>query len=271
MRIEGNRNGGWKMVRSIAVVTGSTRGIGRGIAKKLLQEGYSVLLSGTQPESRKDEILAPLFEGGFAPDRCEYFKCDISSREDRDALFSYVASRYGRLDVLVNNAGVAPLVREDILAMDPESLDRLIDINLKGTFFMCRQGANLMLKLGNSEKLPQRIINISSISAYTTSTSRGEYCISKAGVSMVTQLFADRLASEGILVFEVRPGIILTDMTAVVKDKYEKLIEGGLTPIGRMGQPEDVADMVYAACSGLLDFTTGQVLNADGGFHLRRL
>ncbi|MCL1896587.1 MAG: 3-ketoacyl-ACP reductase [Clostridiales bacterium] len=241
-----------------------------GIANKLLREGYEVLLSGTQPESRKDEILAPLIEEGYQ-DRCEYFKCDISLGEDRDALFAHVASRYGRLDVLVNNAGVAPLVREDLLKMVPESLDRLIGINLKGTFFMCQQGANLMLKLGASGGLPQRIINISSISAYTTSTNRGEYCISKAGVSMVTQLFADRLASEGILMFEVRPGIILTDMTEIVKDKYEKLIEGGLTPIARMGQPSDVAGMVYAACSGLLDFTTGQVLNADGGFHLRRL
>jgi len=136
---------------------------------------------------------------------------------------------------------------------------------------MCQEAANLMLKLGVSGDLPPRIINISSISAYTSSTSRGEYCISKAGVSMVTQLFADRLASEGILLFEVRPGIILTDMTAVVKDKYEKLISEGMTPIDRIGQPEDVADMVYAACTGLLDFTTGQVLNADGGFHLRRL
>ncbi|MCL1896201.1 MAG: 3-ketoacyl-ACP reductase [Clostridiales bacterium] len=241
-----------------------------GIAKKLLQEGYEVLLSGTQPESRKDEILAPLLEAGHSGS-CEYFKCDISLKEDRDALFSHVSSRHGRLDVLVNNAGVAPLVREDLLEMDPESLDRLIGINLKGTFFMCQQGANLMLRLGNSGELPQRIVNISSISAYATSTNRGEYCISKAGVSMVTQLFADRLASEGILLFEVRPGIILTDMTEIVKDKYEKLIEGGLTPIARMGQPSDVAGMVYAACSGLLDFTTGQVLNADGGFHLRRL
>ena len=254
----------------IAVVTGSTRGIGMGIAKKLLREGYYVLLSGTQPDSRKEEILALLLEEGFG-ERCDYLKCDIASQGDRDALFAYVASQYGRLDVLVNNAGVAPLVREDLLAMSPESMDRLLDINLKGSFFMCQGAAKLMLELGAPGGLPQRIINISSISAYTTSTNRGEYCISKAGVSMVTQLFADRLAGEGILVFEVRPGIILTDMTAVVKDKYEKLIDEGLTPIGRMGQPCDVADMVYAACSGLLDFTTGQVLNADGGFHLRRL
>jgi len=258
------------MDRLTAVVTGSTRGIGMGIAKKLLREGYFVLLSGTQPDSKKDEIIMPLLEEGFV-DCCDYLKCDIASRSDREALFAYVSSRYGRLDVLVNNAGVAPLVRDDLLAMSEESMDRLLDINLKGTFFMCQGAANLMLELGASGELLRRIINISSISAYTSSTNRGEYCISKAGVSMVTQLFADRLAGEGILVFEVRPGIILTDMTAVARDKYEKLIDEGLTPIGRMGQPGDVADMVYAACTGLLDFTTGQVLNADGGFHLRRL
>ena len=250
------------MDKMTAVVTGSTRGIGMGIAKKLLREGYHVLLSGTRPDHKKED---------WAQDHCDYLKCDISSKDDRDALFSFVSSNYGRLDVLVNNAGVAPLVREDILVMDPKSLDRLIDINLKGTFLMCQQAANLMLELGNTTEMPQRIINISSISAYTSSTSRGEYCISKAGISMITKLFADRLAGEGILVFEIRPGIILTDMTAIVKDKYDKLISEGLTPIGRMGQPSDVADMVYAACTGLLDFTTGQVLNADGGFHLQRL
>jgi len=265
------------MNRPLAIVTGSARGIGRGIAEKLLREGYDVLLSDIQPDVQKDEILEPLKSEGFSG-HCDYKKCDIALRDDREAIFSYVASEYGRLDVLVNNAGVAPLVREDLLNMSGESLDRLLDINLKGTFFMCQSAANLMLKLGDSglgdgdkERLPRRIINISSISSYTSSTNRGEYCISKAGISMMTKVFADRLASENILVFEIRPGIILTDMTEAVKDKYEKLIEGGLTPIGRMGQPKDVADMVYAACSGLLDFTTGQVLNADGGFHLRRL
>ena len=246
------------MDRMTAVVTGGTRGIGKGVAEKLMREGYDVLVTGTRTDFT-------------APDGIEYIKCDISSKKDRDALFSYISSSYGRLDVLVNNAGVAPLVREDVLSMSPESMDRLLDVNLKGTFFMCQECANLMLKLGSSSGLPRRIINISSISAYTSSTNRGEYCVSKAGISMVTKLFADRLADEGILVYEVRPGIILTDMTEKVKDKYEKLIEDGLTPIGRIGQPSDVADMVFAACTGLLDFTTGQVLNADGGFHLRRL
>jgi len=249
------------MDKMLAVVTGSTRGIGKGIAKKLLGEGYYVILSGTQPDYEKED---------WAQENCEYLKCDISLRDDRDALFDHIASRYGRLDVLVNNAGVAPLIREDVMIMDPASMDRLLEINLKGTFFMCQQAANLMIRLGNSCELPQRIINISSISSYATSTIRGEYCISKAGVSMVTKLFADRLISEGILLFEIRPGMILTDMLAVAREKYEKLIAEGLTPIRRLGEPSDVADMVYAACTGLLDFTTGQVLNADGGFHLRR-
>jgi NAD(P)-dependent dehydrogenase (short-subunit alcohol dehydrogenase family) len=256
----------------LAVVTGSTRGIGRGIAEKLLREGYDVLLSGTQPDSRKDEILAPL-RGEEFRGSCDYKKCDIALRDDREAILSYVASAYGRLDVMVNNAGVAPLVREDLLKMSEESFDRLMEINLKGSFFMCQQAANLMLKIGDDDKEgpPRRIINISSVSAYTSSTNRAEYCISKAGISMMTKVFADRLANENILVFEIRPGIILTDMTEAVKDKYEKLLDDGFTPIGRLGQPKDVADMVYAACTGLLDFTTGQVLNADGGFHLRRL
>jgi len=241
-----------------AVVSGGTRGIGKAIAEKLFGEGYDVLITGTRT-------------GFVPPDGFDYVKCDVSMKEDRDALFAYISKKYGRLDVLVNNAGVAPLVREDVLEMSPESMNRLIDINLKGTFFMCQEAANLMLKLGAASGPSRRIINISSISAYVSSTNRGEYCVSKAGISMVTKLFADRLAGEGILLFEIRPGIILTDMTEKVNDKYEKLIADGLTPIGRIGQPSDVADMVWAACTGLLDFTTGQVLNADGGFHLRRL
>ncbi|MBR4428238.1 MAG: SDR family oxidoreductase, partial [Clostridia bacterium] len=151
--------------------------------------------------------------------------------------------------------------------------DEVLGVNLKGTFFMCQAAAKIMLKLKSSrlEDYRPRIINIGSMSAYTSSTSRGEYCVSKAGVGMVTLLFADRLAEAGIPVFEIRPGIIDTDMTKIVHEKYENLISGGLTPIKRFGQPKDVADMVVACCSGLLDFTTGQTLDADGGFHIRRL
>ncbi|MGI5883876.1 MAG: 3-ketoacyl-ACP reductase [Candidatus Spyradocola sp.] len=254
-----------------ALVTGARRGIGLGIAKALLQEGYAVLLCGTTEE--------PQATAGIAEDlnrlgTWEYQRCDVSDAQDREALFARMQARFGRLDVLVNNAGVAPKQRLDVLETTVESYERLLRINTESCFFMCQAGARKMLE-GKAQGLADyrpRIINISSISAYTSSTSRGEYCISKAGISMVTQLFADRLAGEGIPVFEVRPGIIQTDMTAGVADKYRHLIEEeGVTPIRRFGQPADVADQVLAACSGLLDFGTGTVLNADGGFHLRRL
>jgi len=245
-----------------ALVTGSSRGIGRGIADLLHENGYTVIYCGTRAQ-RPDNL----------PEDRDYIGCDISKTEERSAAFAYVMEKYGRLDVLVNNAGVAPLVRLDILETTEESFDRVLGINLRGTFFMCQQAANLMAE-GLSKELEgyaPRIVNIGSMSAYTSSTSRGEYCISKAGLSMVTTLFADRLAALGIPVFEVRPGIIDTDMTKVVHQKYEDLIAGGLTPIPRFGKPEDVAKMVLACCSGMLDFSAGQVLNADGGFALRRL
>ena len=219
----------------VAFVTGSSRGIGRGIADLLHEESWQVIYSGTK-QDRPDHLPA---------DR-DYFPCDISREEDRQAALQYIVSRYHRIDLLVNNAGVAPLVRRDLLEMTEESFDRVIGINLKGTLFMCQLFAREMI-------------------------SRGEYCISKAGVGMVTKLFADRLASEGIPVFEVRPGIIDTDMTRVVHEKYDRLIGDGLLPVKRFGQPEDVARMVLACAGGLLDYSAGQVLDADGGFQLRRL
>lgn len=244
----------------IAFVSGSTRGIGRAIADRLHDRGYRVVYSGTRQERPAD----------LPADR-DYFGCNIGDGEQRRAAFRYLAEEYGRLDVLVNNAGVAPLIREDVLRMSEESFDRVIGINLRGTFFMCQLAANMMLRHIVAEDYHPRIINIGSISAYTSSTARGEYCISKAGVGMVTQLMADRLAAEGIPVFEVRPGIIATDMTEKVHDKYARMIADGLLPIPRFGRPEDVADMVEACCTGLMDYAAGQVLNADGGFSLRRL
>ncbi len=245
-----------------ALVTGSSRGIGRGIADLLRESGFSVVYSGTRPERPAD-----------LPEDCDYFPCDVSDAAQRRAVLRHVSDTRGRLDLLVNNAGVAPLERRDLLDMDEASFDRVIGINLKGTLFMCQAAARLMLdglQAGLTDYHP-RIVNIGSISAYTSSTSRGEYCISKAGVGMVTKLFADRLADAGIPVFEVRPGIIDTDMTRVVHEKYERLIAEGLLPIRRFGQPEDVARMVLACASGLLDYAAGQVLDADGGFALRRL
>ncbi len=254
-----------------AIVTGARRGIGLGIAKALLADGYEVLLCGvTGGADATKDIEAELNTLG----KWHYMQADVSKAEDREKLFQEADRLFHRLDLLVNNAGVAPKVRLDVLETTLESYERLMSTNTEGCFFMCQAGANAMLAYQKQEisDYHPRIVNISSISAYTSSTSRGEYCVSKAGISMVTELFADRLANDGIPVFEVRPGIILTDMTAKVQDKYRHLIEDeGVTPIRRFGLPSDVADQVLAAASGLLDFGTGTVLNADGGFHLRRL
>jgi len=231
----------------IAVVTGAARGIGLSIAENLERTGYQVI--------KADLSLEPSY--------------DISISQDRERLLADTLAKYGRVDLLVNNAGVAPSTRLDILETTEESVKRVLGINLEATFFMCQLFARQMISQPNQHSC--RIINIGSISSYTSSVNRGEYCISKAGVSMVTSLFADRLAKYGIGVFEIRPGIILTDMTQGVKDKYAKLIEEGLTPIKRFGKPQDIADAVLAITGGGFDFATGQVFNVDGGFHIRRL
>ncbi|MCL2499428.1 MAG: 3-ketoacyl-ACP reductase [Defluviitaleaceae bacterium] len=230
-----------------AVVTGASRGIGLCIADSLENAGYAVVRAS---------------RSGDPP-------CDIGEASDRERLLKYVLNKHGRVDLLVNNAGIAPAVRADLLETTLNSFRTVLRTNLEGTFFMCQLFADQMRK--QPRENPCRIINISSISAYTSSTKRGEYCVSKAGVSMVTQLFADRLAEYGIGVFEIRPGIIETDMIAKAKDDYERRIVNGLTPVKRLGQPQDVADIVLAIASGAFDFATGQVFNADGGFHLRRL
>ena len=246
--------------KKTAVVTGARKGIGLGIANALGGAGYTVVTCGTAESAGSDFPF-------------DYIRCDIAKSSDRKSLLDYVMDKYGRIDVLVNNAGVAPKVRMDILETTEESFERVFKINCEGTFFMCQLFAGVMIEMQkrNLDDYRPRIVNISSVSAYTSSTSRGEYCISKAGISMTTKLFADRLAEYGIPVFEVKPGIILTDMTASVKDKYEKLISDGITPTKRMGVPEDVAKCVLGACSGLFDFGTGTVFNADGGFNIRRL
>ncbi|MCI8623604.1 MAG: 3-ketoacyl-ACP reductase [Provencibacterium sp.] len=258
------------MAKKVAVVTGSRRGIGLGIARALAEEGYQTVLSAVSAPEQAEDLIQELTGEGLAV--C-YIPCDISKKADRERLLDTVLAQYGRLDVLVNNAGVAPVERLDLLETTEESFERLLRINCEGTFFMAQAAANRMIALQKKglEDYHPRMVNVASISSYTSSTSRGEYCVSKAGISMVTTLFADRLAEYGIPVFEVRPGIIMTDMTAGVAEKYQKLIDGGLTPIKRFGQPEDVANCVKAAVSGLLDFATGTVLNADGGFHIRRL
>ncbi len=258
------------MAKKIAAVTGSRRGIGLGIAKALCQAGYTVIISGTADEASSADALDSLRSiGGDV----HYMQLNISHADERISFFKEIDKKFGRLDVMVNNAGMAPRVRLDILETTRESFEEVLSVNLEGTFFMCQHAANLMLDMQkrNLEDYTPRIVNVASISSYTSSVNRGEYCISKAGISMTTQLFADRLAAYGIPVFEVRPGIIETDMTAGVRDKYEQMISSGLTPIPRMGKPEDVANCVLSAVSGHLDFATGQVLNADGGFHIRRM
>ena len=241
-----------------ALVTGAAGGIGFATVKKLLANGFAVAGMG------RNDNLPEQPAGDFI-----YYRGDVRTDTDRRGFVQAAKDAFGRIDVLVNVAGVAPRVRKDLLEMTEESYDEVMEINLKGTFFLTQLAAKEMLKNPG----PQRgaIVNISSLSAYTSSVNRGEYCISKAGVSMATLLFADRLAEYGIPVNEVRPGIIETNMTQKVKEKYDALIEGGLLPVKRWGQPEDVADAVFALCSGALPYVTGQSIDVDGGFHIRRL
>lgn len=253
----------------VAVVTGASRGIGNAIAAKLASEGYAIVAVGTSEPEKVAANLQAIQQFGQP---VTYVQADVSTPSGRNSIVSAAMEKYGRIDVLVNNAGVAPKVRMDILETTEESMDRVLGINLKSTFFLTQAVANIMCReVADIPGITPKIVNISSISAYTSSTARAEYCISKAAISMVTMLYADRLAAEGINVYEIRPGVINTDMTSVVKEKYDGLIEGGLTPIKRWGQPEDVANAVSVVCSGLLNFSTGEVLNVDGGFHIRKL
>lgn len=240
-----------------AVVTGGNRGIGLAIVKRLVSAGYKCLVAA---RSETDEVRA-LVNGGKA----EFIACDISDKASREALKNRM-EKEEKIDLLVNCAGVAPKVRRDMLQISEDDFDYVLDINQKGTFFVSQAAANIM-----KEQKSGRIVFISSLSSYTASVERAEYCISKASIAMYTKLFSARMAEYGVSVFEVSPGIIETDMTKCVKGKYDALIDGGLTPIKRMGQPDDVAAAVEAAASGKLDFCTGTVINADGGFSVRRL
>lgn len=257
------------IAEKVALVTGSSRSIGKAIAIWLAKDGYAVAMNSRQPEEAVREAMEEVRAFG---NPVLYVRGDIANPVDRQAMVDKVMKEFGHIDLLVNNAGVGPKVRLDILETTEESMDFVLGVNVYGTFFLSQAVAKLMLAAKN--QYPGRcptIINISSISAYTSSLNRGEYCISKAGVSMITQLFADRLAEDGIKVYEIRPGIIETELTAKVKDKYTPLIEGGITPIKRWGQPEDIAQAVVTLANGGLSFSTGDVLNVDGGFHLRRL
>ena len=241
-----------------AIVTGVAGGIGYATAKMMLDNGFAVVGMDVVPEMKEP------FSGEFL-----YIQGDLSKACDRENLVNKTLEKYGRIDALVNVAGVAPKVRADILEMTEESYDFVMGINTKGTLFLTQLVANKMKE--NEGENKGTIVNISSMSAYTSSTSRGEYCISKAGVSMITRLFADRLAEYGIMVNEIRPGIIMTGMTSIVKQKYDNLIEGGLLPIKRWGKPEDIASAVLKLSDGSLPYITGQSLDVDGGFHIQRL
>ena len=245
------------------IVSGCARGIGEAVTRLLLDNGYRVTgMSRTDAETVTQK---------FNSENFRYFKGDLADSDDRTALVKFALDSFGQIDGLVNVAGVAPKVRADLLEMTEESYDFVMDINTKGTLFLTQAVANEMKNNTPENGLRGHICNISSLSAYTSSQNRGEYCVSKAGVSMITKLFADRLAEYGIPVNEIRPGIIATDMTEGVKGKYDALIDGGLLPIKRWGTPEDIAAAVLSILSGGLPYMTGQSIDIDGGFHLRRL
>ena len=276
----------------VALITGASRGIGRGIALALAEAGHDLVVNFVASEAAARQTAADCLARGRANGpsiRAEICQADISITADRRKLIDFTRSTFGRLDLLVNNAGVAPNVRADLLEAGEESFDRLINVNVKGPYFLTQLAAKWMIEQTGSRRreeadglrasLPSphvggyqpKIITISSVSAYTASVNRGDYCIAKAALSMLTPLFASRLAEHGINVYEIRPGIIATDMTGPVKEKYDKLIADGLTPIERWGTPEDIGRAVAAIAQDLLPFSTGEVINVDGGFHLRRL
>lgn len=253
----------------VALVTGGSRGIGRAIGLGLAEKGWSVAVNYRNGAQAAEETVQAIRSAGGT---AQAIQADISLATDRERLVEETLAAFGGIDLLVNNAGIAPRVRADLLEMSEESYDEVLATNLKGPFFLTQTVARMMIELPTrSGCAPAMIVNIGSTSATTSSTSRGEYCLSKAGMGMMTALFADRLAAHGILVYEVRPGIIETDMTAVVQEKYNRMIEGGLLPLSRWGKAEDVARAVVAIAEGALPYSTGEIIHVDGGFHLRRL
>jgi len=251
----------------VAIVTGGSRGIGRGICVELARHGYAVAINyaGNEEAARETQRLV----GGDAI----VCRADVGAAAERERLVDEVLGQWGRIDVLVNNAGITSVGRRDILEATEESWDRVLAVNLEGPYFLMQRVAREMIRLAGQDtptEYAPAIVNVTSLSAYAPSTNRGDYCISKAGLSMATQLFALRLAEHGIRVYEVRPGVIDTDMTAPARERYTQLIAEGLTPIPRWGTPEDVGKAVAALATGAIPYSTGEVINVDGGFHLRR-
>lgn len=256
-------------MKKIALVTGGSRGIGFGIAAQLAANGFQLAINGTRLAIDVEDTLRKLKDFG---NDVIYCQGNISSTTDRENIVNEVKEHYGNLNLLVNNAGVAPKERNDILDATEESFDDVISTNLKGTYFLTQRIANWMIEQSkNDNEFRGCIINISSISATVASVNRGEYCVSKAGISMATKLFAVRLGEFNIPVFEVRPGVIRTDMTAGVKEKYDKLIDEGLCVQERWGEPDDVGKVVASLAKGDFLYSTGQVIMVDGGLTIPRL
>ena len=257
------------MKKPIALITGGSRGIGHGCALALAHSGFDLAVAGRRPETECRPALDALRAVGA---EVLYAICDVADRDARDALLATMRTRYGRLNVLVNNAGMAPRERLDILDATEASFEEILRTNLQGPYFLTQAAARWMVEQKQADAAFRGcIVNVSSISATVASVNRGEYCVSKAGVSMATQLWAARLAEFGLPVYEVRPGIIATDMTAGVTAKYDKLIAEGLVPERRWGQPEDVGRAVCALARGEIPYATGQVIHIDGGLSIPRL
>jgi NAD(P)-dependent dehydrogenase (short-subunit alcohol dehydrogenase family) len=253
----------------VALVTGGSRGIGFGIAEELAKNGFNIVINGVRPSNQVEEVVNELKE---LRHDVLYCQANIAVAADRENMLNEIEAHFGKLHVLVNNAGIAPRQRKDILEATEESFDEVVSTNLKGPYFLTQKVANWMIKQQKDDQdFSGCIINVSSMSATVASVNRGEYCISKAGISMATQLFAVRLGEFNIPVFEVRPGIIRTDMTAGVQDKYNKLIEEGLCVQKRWGEPQDVGKAVAALATGYFPYSTGQVIMVDGGLTIGRL
>lgn len=257
------------MNRQIALITGGSRGIGLGIARELAGEGIGLAINGTRPEEQVLDVLDELRSTGVEVIYCQG---DVSQADSRDNILETVRRKFGRLNFLVNNAGVAPRKRKDILEATEESFERVLRINLQGPYFLSQAVANWLVSQKKEESdFFGSIININSISATVVSVDRGEYCISKAGIGMMTGLFAARLGEFDIPVYEVRPGVIKTDMTSGVKEKYDKMFNEGLSIQSRWGKPSDVGRIVAALARGTMPYSTGAVIMADGGLTIQRL
>jgi NAD(P)-dependent dehydrogenase (short-subunit alcohol dehydrogenase family) len=254
--------------RNVALITGGTRGIGAGIAERLASDGFDLMLAGRRSEEEVDSFLTALEQRGAT---VRYLRADVSSRDDREALLQATEEAFGRLDVLVNNAGIAPRRRADILEADEASFEELMRTNLQGPYFLTQSAAQWMVRQQAVSRRHRAIIHVGSVSAEVASVNRGDYCISKAGIAMASHLWAVRLAEYGISVYEVRPGIIATDMTSAVKEKYDRLIQEGLLLEARWGTPEDIGRAVSVLARGEIPYATGSVLHLDGGLTVPRL